>query len=142
MPVEVGGTIAALSVEVTTAAGAGGKVRLGIRTAGADGFPGNSSLLYDAGQIDSTSTGSKELTLSTPQAVATGTMYWVSVTGQVSSCSLRAIGSSNPYVYDTASPTGTQSSASLLQTGVSGALGANFAASASDNGPKVGVKWQ
>lgn len=138
----ISGTIVALAIEVASAATTGGKVRLGVRSSAANGIPGASSLLQDSGQVDSTTTGSKVLTLTTPQAVTAGTPYWISVTGQTAGCGLRAIASTNGAVWETAAPTGTQRAAALLQTGVTGALPSGFTATDSDSAPMVGIKWQ
>jgi major tropism determinant Mtd-like protein/collagen triple helix repeat protein len=138
----VSGTIARLSVEVASAATTGGKVRLGIRSSATNGIPGTGSLMQDCGQVDSTTTGSKEITLGTPVALTAGTKYWISVTGQTASCGLRAIASSNGSVWELAAPTGTQRAAALLQTGVTGSLPADFTATDSDSGPLVGIRWQ
>ena len=78
LPVEFGAplTIDRLGVSITTA-GAGSTVRLGIYASAANGYPG--ALLLDAGTIDSSTTGLKEITMSL--AVRAG-RYWLAAAAQ------------------------------------------------------------
>lgn len=87
MPVEFGApfTIDRLGVSVTTLA-ASSVVRIGIYNSAANGFPG--TLLLDAGTIDSSTTGLKEITVS--QAVKIG-RYWMAGVAQVGTPTTRVI---------------------------------------------------
>lgn len=77
-------TVDRIGLEVTTSA-ATAVVRLGIWNADADGRP--TSLVLDAGTIDGSSTGVKEITIS--QALSAG-VYVVSAVGQTAGCTVRA----------------------------------------------------
>lgn len=66
-----------IGIEVVTAGSAGSVHRLGI-WANSSGVPG--TLLVDAGTVDSTTTGAKELTIS--QSIAANTLYWAGVAQQ------------------------------------------------------------
>jgi hypothetical protein len=143
LPIAADGAITDISIDVATAAGAGGKVRLGIRLGNSSNRPGASSLSQDYGQVfDSTTTGVKTYTLPSAYSVTAGTVIWITVTGQVAGCSLRSIGATNPYTYANSAPSGTGNVGSILQTGVSGALPSNFTFSTDDIGARVGIKWQ
>lgn len=75
-PVEKDTTIDRIAAEIVTAA-AGSTLRLGIYRAGADGFPAD--LVLDAGTIDGTAVGAKELTVS---QVLTADLYWLAAVAQ------------------------------------------------------------
>ena len=83
-----GATIDRIGVEVTTGGTAGAVVRLGIYEPGADGLP--ATKLLDAGTIDSTSTGFKEITIS--QALTPG-LHWLAAVAQTAGCSLKGASS-------------------------------------------------
>lgn len=66
-----------IRVEVTSAGSAGSVHRLGIYGSGADGAP--DALVLDAGTVDTTTTGLKDITIS--QALPPG-IYWIAVVQQ------------------------------------------------------------
>jgi hypothetical protein len=66
-----------LGVQVATAGGSGSVIRLGIYASTDTLLPG--SLILDAGTVDGTTTGSKEITVA--ESLAAG-MYWVGAVGQ------------------------------------------------------------
>src|SRR4051812_39435289 len=70
-------TVARIGVDVTTAGSAGALCRLGIYADNGWGLPG--TLLLDAGVVDCTTTGVKELTIT--QALAPG-LYWFAAATQ------------------------------------------------------------
>lgn len=143
VPVDADGAIAALSVEVAVAGAAGAKIRLGVRVGNSTTRrPGAASLVLDAGQVDSTSTGAKTITLGTALPVSAGTVYWVSVTAQSAACTVRATAANNPYIFDSVAPSGSANSAAIVQMGVTGALPTDFTFFASEFAPRIGVKWQ
>lgn len=76
-------TIDALSVQVTTAATAGGYARLGIYNSAASGLPG--TVLLDAGTVATTSTGQKIITI-TPRVLTPGVVYWLVSTSGTADC--------------------------------------------------------
>jgi hypothetical protein len=81
-------TIDRIAVEVTTNQ-TGGLARLGLYAAGSDGAP--STLVVDAGEIDTSATGVKELTIS--QALTGGTLYWLVIANKTANVAYRAIAS-------------------------------------------------
>lgn len=79
-----------IGLEVTTL-GAGGAVgRLGIWNDDGNGYP--STVLLDAGTIDATGTGVKEITLSPAQALTPG-IYWIGAACQGATFSWRTVSS-------------------------------------------------
>jgi hypothetical protein len=105
MPVVIGRacTIDALAVEVTTQASAGGVLRLGVYSI--DPVTGASSLLVDAGTVDATTIGVKQIT-GLAVAVTAGQLVGLCVVSQVAVCAIRASGGGTPFVgYATASTT-------------------------------------
>ena len=146
MAVAENGTILGFGFELVTVGTTGSVVRGGIRIGNSSKRPGTSSLLQEASATISTetgqATGAKEFTFTTPQAVSKGDVVWFTLTAQTASCVVRAVGSSNPYVYNSAVSTGTQTASGLTQGSVSGALPANYTVNGSNNGPRVSVKWQ
>jgi hypothetical protein len=110
-------TVDRILASVTTAGSAGAVVRLGIY-ADTDGKP--AALLLDAGTIDSTTTGYKEIVIS--QALSSGALYWVAVVAQVAACTLRAPASGNGSEWVGGSQTADARICNFIQTGVAGAL--------------------
>lgn len=94
---------------------AGAVVRLGIYRSDSNGLP--STLILDAGTVDSTSTGVKEITIS--QTLAAGS-YWLAEAAQVAGCSLTADTSVNGWFFETSFATGPM--VTLEQASVTGAL--------------------
>lgn len=118
-----------IGLEITTFA-ASNVVRLGIRH-DAGGYPG--AVLLDAGTIDASTNGFKEITIS--QRLPAG-LWWVTATLQGGTGAQIRYRSLSAWVGSTL--TSTNSSAGFIQTGVSGALGAFTATPASTSiGPKV-----
>lgn len=72
------GTLDRIGIEVTGAGGVGSVIRLGLYADNGEGFAG--ALILDAGTVDSTGTGVKEITVS--QAVSAG-LYWLAYVAQV-----------------------------------------------------------
>lgn len=74
---KVPGTINALGFKVTTGGGAGNKTRLGLFTNKLDTvlFPDKAIIGVDTGEVDSTSTGVKETTISSGPYLDAG-LYW------------------------------------------------------------------
>lgn len=118
------GTLDRIGVAVTTAAGAGGGgvVRLGIYSDDGTGRPG--TLILDAGTVDATTTGVKEITIS--QAVTRG-VYWLVAVPQVDGCALRTVSSSAMQVTTTTAPD-TAITAPALRLAITGALPATASA--------------
>lgn len=71
-------TVDRIGMTITTAGSAGNFVRLGIYASGADGLPTGVPIL-NAGTVDTTTTGVKELTVS--QVLTAGVVYWLCYTG-------------------------------------------------------------
>lgn len=143
VPVAADGAITDIQFEVATAAGAGGIVRVGIRNGNDARRPGTASLGVEHGtQVVTTSTGSKSITLASPYTVTAGSVVYISLVAQVSSCIVKAINAADEYLLFSAAPTGNSSSAVMTQSGVSGALPANFTPNGDDWAPRVGIKWQ
>lgn len=118
LDVPAGTVLDRIGINVTTSA-ASGVVRLGVR-ADASGYPG--ALLVDAGTIDASTTGTKELTIS---ATTTGIRVWLCAVGQGAS-GIVCTGVNGP-VWPVEATTlasaagGVQ--AAYAQTGITGALG-------------------
>ena len=79
-----GASIDRVAVEVTIGGSAGSVVRLGLYANGTNGVGG---LLFDAGTVDTTSGGYKELTVSWTNL--TGDIYWLVAVAQVAAPTLR-----------------------------------------------------
>jgi hypothetical protein len=79
-------TLDRVAVEVTTLQ-AGANARLGIYSATSTGAP--DALVVDLGEVDCSSTGVKELTVS--QAVTGGVMYWLAVLNEINNVGYRAV---------------------------------------------------
>lgn len=122
-------TLDRISMEVTTAS-AGTTARLGIYADSGYGYPG--ALMLDAGTIDASTTGMKEITIS--QAITIPGVYWLVCAAQGSggTGSLRTFNNpiwSLPIITSfTALPTiGTSTNSFEVTSGVSGALPDPFA---------------
>jgi hypothetical protein len=77
-----------IAINVTTAASSGGVARLGIYADNGACYPG--TLVLDAGEVATDSTGVKELTISTK--LQGGKLYWLAViTGVATGTTVRAI---------------------------------------------------
>ena len=109
-----------IGINVTTL-GSGASGRLGIYEADADGLPGD--LLLDAGTVDCSSTGGKEITIS--QALSADTVYWLALAASAV-FSVTAPGTIPGPVYGlpslTATNPATEILASVLQAHTFGAL--------------------
>jgi len=104
--------------EVTTL-GSTSVVRLGIYGVTSENYPG--ALLLDAGTIDAGSTGGKEIVIN--QALTPG-LYYLAAVAQVATCSVR---SKNSVPDLLGAPTLVYTNSTVyVETGVSGALPANF----------------
>lgn len=117
-------TLTELAVNVTTAAAAGGLLRLGVRAAAATLVPG--AVLYDSGGIAAVTTGNKVATPSL--ALVAGLVYWATLTEQGAAATRATIGTSTGSI----SQLGSSSRSGLLAAPVgcliagttqSGALG-------------------
>lgn len=116
----LGGRIDTLGLEVTVAATAGGVIRFGAYTANAAGLPTN--LIGDYGTIDSTTTGTKSLSVT---QTFSDTRVWLCIVAQVANCTVRSIGSAvdrRVPVSSLASATGSNGINGLTYAGVTGAL--------------------
>jgi cytoskeletal protein RodZ len=146
VPVKSDGTIADFSFEVVTAGGAGAVVRMGVRSGNVNDRPGAASLLKDHGTVSTTTTGVKLASAASAysgvQALTAGSTGYISLVAQVASCVARAINATNPQLALAAAPSGSSNSAVNTQSGVTGALPANFTSNGDDWAPRVGVKWQ
>lgn len=92
--VPVGGlTFDRISCEVTTAA-AGATPRLGIYAATSGGLPG--SLVLDAGQIDASTIGLKEITIS--QTLSGGRYFLMAAQQGSATCTFRAVNGGDPNI--------------------------------------------
>lgn len=120
-----------IGLEVTTLA-ASNVVRLGIRADDGSGYPSTATALLDAGTIDASATGFKEITIS--QVLPPG-LWWVSATLQGGTGASVRIRNNSPLVGQTV--TSTSNACGFSQTGVTGALGAFTATPASS---AAGVK--
>lgn len=83
--IQVATTFDRIGVNVTTAQ-TGGEARLGIRSVGSNGLPGN--LFFDAGIIDCSTTGAKEITIS--QAPPAG-QYYAMILNKIASTSINSV---------------------------------------------------
>ena len=89
LPFPVGESLAIdrIACSVTTLGSAGAVVRLGIYS-DTDGIP--DARVLDAGTVDATTTGFKEITIS--QSLTAGSLYWMAICSQVAVASLRVVG--------------------------------------------------
>lgn len=122
VPFPVGEALTAdrIACSVTANGTAGAVVRLGIY-GDTDGQP--DALIVDAGTVDSTTNGYKEITIN--QALTSGGLYWLAIAAQVATCSLRSagIGDGSDFVGNVL--TGDSRAANWIQTGVTGAFPGN-----------------
>lgn len=90
-----------IGINVTTAQ-ATGAARLGIYQRGSNGLPG--ALVLDAGTIDCTTTGFKEITIS--QALADDIFYWLAVVTNVASIAVTVRSNNSAGVWGASTSTG------------------------------------
>jgi hypothetical protein len=90
------GTLDQLGVDVTTASGAGGVIRLGLYDSDSTHRPAN--LLVDAGTVDASTAGWKKSATFTGIPVVAGQLYWIVACNQVSIAGIRVINSFSPLV--------------------------------------------
>lgn len=129
-------TIDRISVEVTTAT-ATATPRLGIYGAASDGQPG--ALIIDAGTVDGSTTGIKEITPTGTLTIPAG-LYFLAAVNQVAAATLRTIGSSPAApVHATVGGGSTGANSYFLNT-VAGALPATATWSVSSGAPRVMVR--
>lgn len=119
-----------IGLEVTTGAGSN-VVRLGIRADDGTNYPG--AVVNDAGTIDASTLGFKEITIS--QALPAG-QYWLTATLQGGTGAQIRSRTNDPFIGQ--STTSTQNTACWTQSGVTGALG-SFSSTPSSTtiGPKI-----
>jgi hypothetical protein len=128
-------TLTRIGAEVTSAGEAGSKVRLGIYADDGSGYPG--ALVLDAGTIAGDSATVQELTIS--QFLPAG-LYWIGAAVQVVTTTqptVRIQGTGNPPInitLGTSAPSAGYSVWGFSQTGVTGALPANFTTTPSTAG--------
>lgn len=115
-----------IGVQVTTAAAAGGTIRLGLYSHGA-GKP--NALLADSGSIASTTTGAKEAVIS---VTLDRGIYWIGMVAQTNACSVAGTSSSvqsgNPFASVETTPPSTSENDffSPYHNNVTGALPSTF----------------
>jgi hypothetical protein len=118
-----------IAIRVTTAATAGGVIRLGIYENNVNA-PGE--LIVDAGTVDSTATGSLTVTIS--QTLPQG-YVWLAAVSQVATASINRYDASGAGTLrlpsDNAGATFTQKLAGVAQSSVTGTLPSTFAATGS-----------
>lgn len=134
-------TVDRISCKIADAAGSGGTTRLGIYSPDANNMPG--ALLLDAGTVDATGTGVKEITIS--QALSAG-WYWLAAVNQGA-----ASPTANLYYFNDGSKVirtnylgaanfSESPQQSFTVSGVTGALPANPTFSATYNPVVVGLR--
>lgn len=126
-----------IACEVTTAA-ASSAVRLGVYASSPTDHP--DSVVLDAGTVDSTTTGVKELTIA--QTLNRG-LYWLAAVPQGGSPTLRTIGAGSsppvaPATFD--GSVGSVGMSNYFMTSVNGALPVWSGSSAGGSGYKVMVR--
>jgi hypothetical protein len=117
-------TLDRIAVRVTTAGSAGSVIRLGIYSADAAMFP--STLVLDAGTVDSSSTGTKEITIS--QALPFG-VYWLGAVGQATPASNPVVAARTGCITPTLSESSNSqqnAQGGLNALGVTGALASTY----------------
>lgn len=115
-----------IGIEIVVVASAGGLVRLGLY-GDSGGLP--SSLVLDAGTVDSTVLGARELAIAAPNLY--DGLYWLATVAQVAGCQTRKVTNAGAGVSPASStsfPTGNTPTAGFTVAGVSGALPANLSA--------------
>ena len=130
---EVGATATfdRIGIEVTTGA-ASSVVRLGIRQSSTAGVAG--TLILDAGTIDSSTTGFKEITIS--QTLTRG-RYWLTCALQTAA-GVQVRVRNNPDPFLPQAVTTTYNASSIYQLGATGALAATYTLAGPANlGPKI-----
>ena len=141
-PVGEATTIDRITCGVIGTGNAGSVVRLGFYNDD-DGFPG--ALLFDAGTVDATSSGYKEITVS--QSLTANTLYWVAFCwqgGSPGSATVRAsgIGSGASWVPHSAASSDPRVCV-LAQTGVTGAFPSTLSINSNaTQGPAIKVRIQ
>lgn len=114
-----------IACEVTTAGTGTSVMRLGIYADDGGGYPG--ALLLDAGTIDATSTGSKQITIA---VTLTPGVWWLPVSPQTITGSPVLRGTNSPYlIAPKVSLTDSAGFNSWKQTGITGALPAAWSSS-------------
>jgi hypothetical protein len=135
-----GATVDRIACQVTVAGSAGAVVRLGIYANGASNdYPG--SLILDAGTVDATSTGVKEITIS--QAIPEG-LVWLCAAGQVASCTMQGTqGNACPMWFVSSTVAMGFSVVGLTRTGMTGAFPgtAPSAASGAVSTARIAVRY-
>lgn len=118
-------------------------VRLGIRTMNASNRPG--TVVLDAGTVDATTTGEKEITIST--SLARGWYFLCAVRqgagGGTASFAVNSVSGTGPFVHPTDTEGRNMSSGALgyTQTNVTGALPETFTVSGlSSSAPRVAIR--
>lgn len=138
LPMLVARTLTEISVEIATAAGAGGLLRAMLLAADAQGDP--TTATADYGTLASDSTGVKAWTVS--QALSANVLYWIGINPTVAAPVLRAVDGYNPFVSISGNLTGTTSFGAYVMNSVSGALGATpFTYFDVDIAIRVGVQF-
>ncbi|SRR6266498_1688756 len=137
VPFEAGEVFTAdrITCEVTVAGTTGNVVRMGIYSSDADGLP--SVLLVDAGAVDATIAGGKEIAISTKLNPG---INWLAIVAQIGVApTVRAdVANHNPYVSNNALPAGATYSSYVQTAAVAGALPATVGAfTASSLAPKM-----
>lgn len=141
LPIAIAGTIDQVSVEVTTAASAGGTLRMAIfDTVGVfDNTP--NALIADFGTVLADTTGVKTWT-GLARGVAINKPYVLAVVSQTASgCAVTAIHAYSPYVSDTSAPSGTTEYGAFTMTGVTGAFPGTWTIAGVKLSPRMGVKF-
>lgn len=131
-----GGPIDAIGIAVTTGA-ATSTIRLGIYADDGTGYPG--TLLLDAGTVDSSGTGHKEIILPSPVTLPAG-LYWLVGVAQGGAPTVRAISQSAVFGVGNTTTAGTHNGTSYLQAAVAAALPNAFVTTvAASNEPSLRV---
>lgn len=133
-----------IAVKVETSGSAGAVLRLGIYAASPTTRKPD-SLVLDAGTVDATSTGQKEITIS--QALTAG-LYWLACVPQVATCAPRGLAYSTLYglrpLYTTTLSVDTPTDFTYRETGVTGALPSTTTPvvtnTASNRSPSLGLR--
>jgi hypothetical protein len=118
-------TLDRIGIEVTTAGASGSVVRLGVYEDDGSGTPSN--LIADAGRVDATTTGVKELTVSI--SIPRSGWYWLVAVPQTAAPTVRAISGLNFVgIYNETTAPGSSSNVNQVpyMNNVSGALPATF----------------
>jgi hypothetical protein len=84
-------TVSKMSIAVTTAGGAGAKIRLGIYQNAGNANNKPAALLIDGGELDVTTTGIKTLTIAGGQNLTDNTRYWATLLCNDNTVAIQAI---------------------------------------------------